>query len=142
MPVHSFDDFLVLQGDVDPGDAIIMRAAATEPGLLRGAAYDEYTGRGWRQSPSVARTVPELQPISGTSAADETSVNNEGTVVTSEYLDRRPVAAQISVEKSPAVLFSFGAPVIANKDTRVDTLASVDFSVDFAEPETVRGYRS
>ena len=28
VPVHSFDDFLVLQGDVDPGDAIIMRAAA------------------------------------------------------------------------------------------------------------------
>ena len=139
VPVHSFDDFLVLQGDVDPGDAIIMRAAATEPGLLRGAAYDEYTGRGWRQSPSVARTVPELQPISGTSAADETSVNNEGTVMTSEYLDRRPVAAQISVEKSPAVLFSFGAPVIANKDTRVDTLASVDFSVDFSEPERFAG---
>ena len=139
VPVHSFDDFLVLQGDVDPGDAIIMRAAATEPGLLRGAAYDEYTGRGWRQSPSVARTVPELEPISGTAASDETSVEGDGAVLVSEYLDRRPVAAQISVEKSPAVLFSFGAPVIANKDTRVDTLASVDFTVDFAEPERFTG---
>ena len=139
VPVHSFDDFLVLQGDVDPGDAIIMRAAATEPGLLRGAAYDEYTGRGWRQSPSVARTVPELQPISGSAASDETSVEGDAAVLTSEYLDRRPVAAQISVEKSPAVLFSFGAPVIANKDTRVDTLASVDFHVDFAEPERFAG---
>ena len=139
VPVHSFDDFLVLQGDVDPGDAIIMRAAATEPGLLRGAAYDEYTGRGWRQSPSVSRTVPELKPISGSFASDETSVANEGTVMTSEYLDRRPVAAQISVEKSPAVLFSFGAPVIANKDTRVDTLASVDFSVDFADTARFAG---
>ena len=139
VPVHSFDDFLVLQGDVDPGDAIIMRAAATEPGLLRGAAYDEYTGRGWRQSPSVARTVRELEPISGNAAADETSVENESTVMTSEYLERRPVAAQISVEKSPAVLFSFGAPLIANKDTRVDTLASVDFSVDFSEPDRFDG---
>ena len=139
VPVHSFDDFLVLQGDVDPGDAIIMRAAATEPGLLRGAAYDEYTGRGWRQSPSVAKTVRELEPISGITTSDETSVNNEGTVMTSEYLERRPVAAQISVEKSPAVLFSFGAPIIANKDTRVDTLASVDFTVDFAEPERFAG---
>ena len=135
VPVHSFDDFLVLQGDVDPGDAIIMRAAATEPGLLRGAAYDEYTGRGWRQSPSVARTVPELQPISGTAASDETSVEDEGAVITSDYLDRRPVAAQISFERPPAVLFSFGAPVFANKDTRVDTLASVDFTVDFADTE-------
>jgi len=139
VPVHSFDNFLVLQGDVDPGDAIIMRAAATEPGLLRGAAYDEYTGRGWRQSPSVARTVRELEPISGSSVADDTSVENEGTVMTSEYLDRRPVAAQISVEKSPAVMFSFGAPVIANKDLRVDTLASVDFTVDFAQPERFAG---
>ena len=139
VPVHSFDDFLVLQGDVDPGDAIIMRAAATESGLLRGAAYDEYTGRGWRQSPSIARTVPELEPISGRAASDETSVENEDTVMISDYLDRRPVAAQISVEKSPAVLFSFGAPVIANKTTRVDTLASVDFSVDFAETERFAG---
>ena len=139
VPVHSFDNFLVLQGDVDPGDAIVMRAAATEPGLLRGAAYDEYTGRGWRQSPSIARTVRELEPIAGSRAADDTSVANEGTVMTSEYLERRPVAAQISVEKSPAVMFSFGAPVIANKDLRVDTLASVDFTVDFAQPERFDG---
>ncbi len=139
VPVHSFDNFLVLQGDVDPGDAIIMRAAATEPGLLRGAAYDEYTGRGWRQSPSVSRTVNELEPISGTAVADDTSVDNEGTLMTSEYLERRPVAAQISVERSPAVLFSFGAPVIANKATRVDTLASVDFSVEFSEPDRFDG---
>ena len=139
VPVHSFDDFLVLQGDVDPGDAIVMRAAATESGLLRGAAYDEYTGRGWRQSPSVPRSVPELQPISGAAAADDTSVQNEESVVISEYLDRRPVAAQISVEKPPAVMFSFGAPVIANKDTRVDTLAAVDFSVDFAATERFAG---
>lgn len=139
VPVHSFDNFLVLQGDVNPGDAIIMRAAATEPGLLRGAAYDEYTGRGWRQSPSVSRTVNELEPISGTAVADDTSVDNEGTLITSEYLERRPVAAQISVERSPAVLFSFGAPVIANKATRVDTLASVDFSVEFSEPDRFDG---
>jgi len=139
VPVHSFDDFLVLQGDIDPGDAIIMRAAATEPGLLRGAAYDEYTGRGWRQSPSVARTVPELEPISGTLASDETSVDNDGAVMVSEYLDRRPVATRISIEKSPAVLFSFGAPLIASKDTRVDTLATVDFDVDFADPERFDG---
>ena len=139
VPVHSFDDFLVLQGDVDPGDAIIMRAAATEPGLLRGAAYDEYTGRGWRQSPSVARTVQELEPISGVAVEDQTSVENEATLMTSEYLDRRPVAAQISVERPPSVLFSFGAPVIANKATRVDELASVDFSVDFSDRDRFEG---
>ncbi len=139
VPVHSFDDFLVLQGDVDPGDGIVMRAAATEPGLLRGAVYDRYTGRGWQQSDSVARTVPELEPISGEAASDETSIEDDLSGVTIDYLDRRPVAAQISVERSPAVLFSFGAPLIANKDTRVDTLASVEFDVDFAEPDRFIG---
>ena len=141
VPVHSFDDFLVLQGDVDPGDAIVMRAAATEPGLLRGAAYDQYTGRGWRQSPSIARTVPELEPISGqAAAADDSSIDSRGeTTIESDYLDRRPVAAQISVEQSPAVLFSFGAPVIANKVTRVDSLESVEFEVDFSQPERFIG---
>ena len=138
VPVHSFDDFLVLQGDVDPGDAIVLRVAATESGLLRGAAYDEYTGRGWRQSPSVARTVAELEPISGAAASDETSVQ-DANVIASEYLERRPVAAQISVERSPAVLFSFGAPLIANKDTRVDTLETVEFTVDFQAPEAFIG---
>ncbi len=139
VPVHSFDDFLVMQGDIDPGDAIVMRAAATEPGLLRGAAYDEYTGRGWRQSPSVSRTVPELEPISGTKPTDDTSLEDGGGVIASDYIDRRPVAAQISVERSPAVLFSFGAPVLANKDTRVDTLASVDFEIDFSDTSRFAG---
>ena len=138
VPVHSFDDFLVLQGDVDPGDAIVLRVAATEPGLLRGAVYDEYTGRGWRQSPSVARTVPELEPISGSAETDDTSVQGSG-VISTEYLDRRPVAAQISVERSPAVLFSFGSPLLANKDTRVDTLENVEFTVDFEAPDRFDG---
>ena len=137
-PVHSFDDFMVLQGDVDPGDGIILRVAATEPGLLRGAVYDEYTGRGWRQSPTVARTVTELEPISGTAEDDETSVEASG-VINTQYLDRRPVAAQISVERSPAVLFSFGAPLLANKDTRVDSLEHVEFTVDFQAPQRFAG---
>ncbi len=136
-PVHSFDDFMVLQGDVDPGDAIIMRAAATEPGLLRGASYDNYTGRGWTQSPSSSRTVDELEPISGEAAEDEGSTG--GGVVITQYLERRPVAAQISVERSPSVLFSFGVPVIANKATRVDSLAPAEFTVDFADAERFSG---
>ena len=136
-PVHSFDDFMVLQGDVDPGDAIVMRAAATEPGLLRGASYDNYTGRGWIQSPSSSRTVNELEPISGEAAEDEGSTGS-GVVIT-QYLERRPVAAQISVERSPSVLFSFGVPVIANKATRVDSLAPAEFTVDFAEAERFSG---
>ena len=134
VPVHSFDDFKVLQGDIDPGDAIVLRAAATEPGLLRGSAYDRYTGRGWVQSPSTNTRVEELEPISG-QAPDDDDPRGGLALPQSSYLQRRPVAAQISVERSPSVLFSFGVPIIANKDTRVDTLAPAEFTVDFVDTD-------
>ena len=128
-PVHSFDDFKVLQGDIDPGDGIVLRAAASEPGLLRGASYNNFTGRGWTQSALNITQVDELDAISGELPDDL----DERQIVLPEsgYLDRRPVAAQISVERSPNVLFSFGAPVLANKDTRVEALAPTEFTVNF-----------
>ena len=129
VPVHSFDDFMVLQGDIDPGDAIVLRVASTEPGLLRGAAYDEYTGRGWVQSETEYGLVEEREPISG-AAPDEPG---EGTAALprTTYAARRPVAAQISVERSPEVLFSLGEPLLANKDVQVQALAPVEFTIEF-----------
>lgn len=136
-PVHSFDNFKVLQGDIDPGDGIVLRAAASEPGLLRGASYDNFTGRGWLQSPVNVSQVEELDAISGELPVEL----DEGQIVLPEssYLERRPVAAQISVERSPGVLFSFGAPVLANKDTRVESLAPTEFTVSF-DPESAERY--
>ena len=135
-PVHSFDNFKVLQGDIDPGDGIVLRAAASEPGLLRGASYDDFTGRGWLQSPVNVSTVDELNAISGELPVeiDERQI----VLPESSYLERRPVAAQISVERSPGVLFSFGAPVLANKDTRVEALAPTEFTVLFDAESAAR----
>ena len=137
VPVHSFDNFKVLQGDIDPGDGIVLRAAASEPGLLRGASYDRFTGRGWTQSPITVSQVDELNAISGELPVEP----DQGQVILpqSSYLERRPVAAQISVERSPSVLFSFGAPVLANKRTRVESLAPTEFSVAF-DAESAQRY--
>lgn len=135
-PVHSFDNFKVLQGDIDPGDGIVLRAAASEPGLLRGASYDNFTGRGWTQSPVNVSTIDELNAISGElpDGVDE----GQAVLPQSSYLERRPVAAQISVERSPGVLFSFGAPVLANKDTRAEVLAPTEFTVNFDQESAQR----
>ena len=128
-PVHSFDDFKVLQGDINPGDGIVLRAAATEPGLLRGTSYDRFSGRGWTQSPSIVRQVDELRALSGELPIDPEE--GEAILPQSSYLARRPVAAQISVERSAPVLFSFGTPVLANKSTRVQSLAPTEFTIGF-----------
>lgn len=128
-PVHSFDDFMVLQGDIDPGDGIVLRAAANEPGLLRGASYDRFTGRGWTQSPTDIDQVDELNAISGELAVEPSA--GEAILPQTAYLERRPVAAQISVERSPTVLFSFGSPLLVNKSTRVESLAPTEFTISF-----------
>ena len=136
-PVHSFDNFKVLQGDIDPGDGIVLRAAASEPGLLRGASYGRFTGRGWTQSPLNISQVEELRAISGELPIDP--AEGEMILPQTAYLDRRPVAAQISVERSAPVLFSFGAPLLANKRTRVEALAPTEFSLSF-DAESVERY--
>ena len=135
VPVHSFDDFMVLQGDIDPGDAIVLRVASTEPGLLRGAAYDSYTGRGWLQTPTEYGLVPEREPISG--AAPDDPGQGAAALPRTAYAARRPVAAQISVERSPDVLFSLGEPLLANKPVQAQSLAPVEFTIEFGESDAL-----
>lgn len=137
-PVHSFDDFMVLQGDIDPGDAIVLRVASTEAGLLRGAAYDRYTGRGWVQTETDYGLVAEREPISG--AAPDDAGGGAAGLPRTAYAARRPVAAQISVERSPDVLFTFGEPLLANKDVRVQALGPVAVELRFGgSDELYRG---
>ena len=124
VPVHAFDDFFVLQGDISPGEGIVLRAAAPEPGLLRGASYDRYGGRGWQQSDLDQRAVPDNIPIPEAAGSDA-----------APYRDRREVTVRLAVERSPAVLFSFGVPEQIDKDTRVEELAPTITQIDLtADP--------
>ena len=124
-PIHNFGDVLVLQGDINPGDQIVVRVDSPEPGLLRGATYDRYTTRGWQLSQTTTTPVREGDPIDASSSPD------------AAYLERRIVTARLSVESSPAALFSFGAAVLVDRDVKVQTTAPAIARLDLGAPETI-----
>ena len=134
VPVHSFDDFKVLQGDIDPGDAIVLRAAATEPGLLRGSAYDRYTGRGWVQSPSTNTRVEELEPISG-QAPDDDDPRGGLALPQSSYLQRRPVAAQIFGRTQPQRALQLRCADHRQQGHPRRHAGAAEFTVDFVDTD-------
>ncbi len=118
-PIHTFSENFVLQGDITPGDSIVVRVDSPEPGLLRGASYDEYTTSGWRQSETVSRSVQGDTPISPDSGAGVDA-----------YQKRREVDVRLSVERSPGVLFSFGAPESVDRNVTVEQLAPSSLRLD------------
>ena len=118
-PIHSFRDSFVLQGDIDPGDSIVLRVDAPEPGLLRGASYDRYTSRGWQQTDTVTTPLAEGLAIAGDTAP--------------EYRGRREVGVRLSVERSPQVLFSFGQPLLVDRAVGVEVSGATQVEINFAE---------
>ena len=108
-PIHSFGSNFVLQGDINPGQGIIVRVDAPEAGLLRGASYDRYTTRGWQQS-AVVTTKPE--PARSFGGEDE-----------SVYASRREIVVRLSVEQSARVLFTFGLPLAISREVTIDQTA-------------------
>ena len=109
VPIHSFSSNFILQGDINPGQGIVVRVDAPEVGLLRGASYDNYTTRGWQQS-SVVTTKPVSQ---GSFGGEDESV----------YEARRDVVARVSVEQSARVLFTFGLPREISREVTIDQTA-------------------
>ncbi len=127
-PIHNFGDVFVLQGDINPGDQIVVRVDSPEPGLLRGASYDRYTTRGWQLAESITTLVAEGEAIDaiGTDAAAAPA-----------YLERRTVTTRLSVESSPAVLLSFGSATEVDRDVSVQTTASTIERLDLSAPESI-----
>lgn len=123
--IHSFGAGVALQGDISPGAAVVARVEAEGPGLLRGAAYDRYTTRGWLQSEIVRTPVPEgegIAPPSADPAGDQ------------PYRDRREVTTQLSVARSPKILFSVGQPVAIDRSVNVDQTVASTVRVEVADP--------
>lgn len=124
-PIHSFSDVFVLQGDISPGDGIVVRVASPEPGLLRGATYDRYTTRGWQQSGTVTSPLGEDERVGGAEPEQP-------------YAERRAVTARLSVESSPDALFSFGTPLSVDRDVQVEETAPTVMVVDLTDdPDAV-----
>ena len=106
VPIHTFGPTLPIQGKVALGSTPLFRVSATEPGNMRGAVYDEYTGGGWKL------TAAAPVPLSGTTV----QAAEFGTQRTKAEV-RRPVTAQIEVLAPGAPdrrLLSVGDPLTAN----------------------------
>ena len=86
VPVHTFGPALPLQGKVVLGATPLLRVTSTEPGNLRGAVYDEYTGAGWKLTAAAA------VPLSGTTV----QAAEQGTQRTKSEV-RHPVTTQVEV---------------------------------------------
>lgn len=124
-PIHSFGDNFVLQGDINPGDQIVLRVDSPEPGLLRGATYDRYTARGWQQSQTVTSPLAEDSPVQPSNSSAE------------PYRDRRSVTTRLSVESSPRALFSFGVPTQVNRPVDLQQTAPAVARLELGDPMSV-----
>ena len=106
VPVHTFGPTLPLQGKIALGGTPLYRVLAAEAGNLRGAAYDEYTGAGWKQTDAT------VVPLPGTTV----QAAEFGTQRTKAEV-RQPITAQIEVLTAGAPdrrLLTIGDPLAAN----------------------------
>ena len=111
------------RGDISPGERIVARVDSPESGLLRGASYDRYTTRGWQQTDLDESTVPGGESIGRSTGAGLDT-----------YADRREVTTRVSVEQSPDVLFTFGAPIVVDRDVVVEQTAPSEVRLDLENP--------
>lgn len=118
VPVHALGPSLPLQGKVSLGSTPLYRVSATEPGNLRGAVYDAYTGTGWKVTEAAA------VPLSGTTV----QAAELGTQRTKAEV-RRTVTTQVEVLSPSAPdrrLLSVGDAITASVPGRqiIDPTAS------------------
>ncbi len=103
--LHNFGNFLAIQGDVKLGRKQLYEVKAGEPGLLRGASYDEYTGTGWKIGARDSEKIP-----GGTLAASEEAA---------DYQARNPTIIEVTVLDADNSVLSSGTPL----GTNVEVLA-------------------
>ena len=105
IPVHSFGEVLPLQGEISLSSEPLMEVVADEPGNIRGAVYDDYTGTGWRNSGVTT------QPLLGTTVEAAAL----GTPLTQAQL-RRPATITVSVVGSvpDRRLLALGDPIASD----------------------------
>ncbi|MGK2964849.1 MAG: transglutaminase domain-containing protein [Tepidiformaceae bacterium] len=97
--LHNFGDTLPIQGEVELGSKILLEVSATEPGFIRGASYDEYTGAGWKA------TGREVTRVEGGTATDESSA----------YQSRVASILRVTVIDKENTIFTLGTPLGTNQ---------------------------
>jgi hypothetical protein len=111
LPIHAYGATLPIQGRITLDRDPMFEVFAEEPGLLRGAVYDEYTGTGWRMSESEQRSLPGI----GVDTAQFGTAESRASV-------RRPIVTEIAVigEGGPdAMLLVPGDPLATDAEAEL-----------------------
>ena len=126
--VHRFDAVLPLQGAISLGSNRLMLVEAPAPLYLRGAAYDEYTSSGWRQT-ATEHPLPDVK-IEAASL---------GTVQGRQQ-QRAPVVATIHVDSaiSRNRLFVFGDPLASSTGAQLLSGGAPEDVMALASRGTIR----
>ncbi|OAI41099.1 hypothetical protein AYO38_04575 [bacterium SCGC AG-212-C10] len=121
--LHNFGATLPIQGNVKLGTKAIFEVQSGEPGLIRGASYDEYTGNGWKA------TDRDTARVDGGEIAD-----TEGNT---DYLQRNVTILRVKTLDDESTVLTLGTPLITTLDSLVDT--PKDFTGDIERIRSRRG---
>ncbi|HMO94812.1 MAG TPA: transglutaminase-like domain-containing protein, partial [Tepidiformaceae bacterium] len=123
--LHGFGDTLPIQGEVTLGTKQLFEVQSPEPGLLRAASYDVYTGNGWR--------------VGG---RDSSRVNARDLAVDADaaaYQARDVSILRVTVKDSESTLLTPGSALAANVDVTIFT--APDATGDIEKIVSRRGLR-
>ena len=105
--LHNFGAFLPIQGEVKLGTRELYEVKAAQPGFIRGASYDTYTGSGWK-----------------TGDQDETRING-GTLAASpqvaQYAERKVAVLQVTAVDADSAVLSQGTPLGTNVSSNAES---------------------
>ena len=106
VPVHTFGATLPIQGKIVLGAVTLFQVSSTDPGNLRGAVYDQYTGGGWKLTEAAAVSLANTTVQAAELGTQRTKVEV-----------RDPVTVRVEVMTTGAPdrrLLTVGDPVTAN----------------------------
>lgn len=114
--LHSFGDFLTIQGRVKLGTKDIFEITSTQPGLVRAQSYEEYTGAGWKTSGRQDTKV----------AAKDVAVPQDGG-----QLEARSVSVvTVKVLDSDKTVLTPGTPIGTNVGSIVESPKGVPGEIE------------
>ncbi len=96
--LHNFGATLPIQGHVRLGTKLLFEVTSGQPGLVRGASYDEYTGAGWK---ATNRQRAEL----------EGGALPQGLT---QYKQRAETILRVEVKGGESTVLSLGVPIGTN----------------------------
>jgi transglutaminase-like putative cysteine protease len=123
--LHSFGDFLTIQGRIKLGTRDIFQITSTQPGLVRAQSYEEYTGAGWKTANRQDTKI----------SAKDVALPQEGA-----SLEARSVSVvTVKVLDSDTTVLTPGTPIGTNVGSVVETPKGVPSEIERVRPTSSLG---